>query len=230
MSVSIQLHPLVVLNVSDHLTRAKHLSNKKEWADLRVIGALLGKQEGRVLEIVNTIELSFTPSQEGNDAITMNEQFCAKRLDAYKKIFPDLDCLGWYSADFRNNDKPTVNDANVHKRMKHFSENPLYLKLNPESLEAKERSHIPFYLYELDAQLQFVRLDYELATADSERIAVDQVSKALDPNKKTSELSHNLQSTLNAVKFLRIKINFLISMVKSSEEVRKNHQFMRKLN
>ena len=160
----------------------------------------------------------------------MNEKFCAKRLDAYKKIFPDLDCLGWYSADLKNNDLPEPCDIGLHKRMYHFSENPLLLKFNPLSKEARERSHIPYYLYELDAQQQFARQEYELATADSERIAVDQVSKALDPSKKTSELSHNLQSSLNAVKLLRIKVNFLISMVRSSEKVRKNHQFMRKLN
>ncbi len=41
MSVSIELHPLAVLNISDHLTRAKYMSAK--GSEYRVIGALLGK-------------------------------------------------------------------------------------------------------------------------------------------------------------------------------------------
>lgn len=57
MSISIQLHPLTVLNITDHHTRGKYLSQKDQ--PFRIIGALLGKQEGRVMEIVNTVELSF---------------------------------------------------------------------------------------------------------------------------------------------------------------------------
>lgn len=57
MSVSIQLHPLAVLNISDHLTRAKYLTGKDK--DYRVIGALLGTQSGRNIDIVNTVEVKF---------------------------------------------------------------------------------------------------------------------------------------------------------------------------
>ena len=39
MSVSIQLHPLVVMNVTDHLTRSKYLSKDK---GVKAVGALLG--------------------------------------------------------------------------------------------------------------------------------------------------------------------------------------------
>jgi hypothetical protein len=73
-------------------------------------------------------------------------------------------------------------------------------------------------------------LDYTLASSDSERIAVDNVAKAVDPNAKTSTLSTNMVASLNALKILRRKIKFLIDIVKNSEEVRKNHEFMRKLN
>jgi hypothetical protein len=69
-----------------------------------------------------------------------------------------------------------------------------------------------------------------LATSDSERIAVDHVVKAVDPNAKSSVLSQNLQSSLNALKLLRKKLKFLIAIVKNSDEVRKNKEFMRKLN
>lgn len=55
--VSIQLHPLVIMNVSDHFTRARHQNPSERH--IRVIGALLGKQQGRVLELVNTVEFSF---------------------------------------------------------------------------------------------------------------------------------------------------------------------------
>ena len=40
-AVSIVVHPLVVLNVTDHLTRARYQLAKEPY--VRVIGALLGK-------------------------------------------------------------------------------------------------------------------------------------------------------------------------------------------
>lgn len=55
-----------------------------------MLGVLLGKQEGRVLDLINSIEIKF--DKNGN----IDEAFAAKRLAAYKKMFPNLDCLGWY--------------------------------------------------------------------------------------------------------------------------------------
>lgn len=63
MSVSIELHPLAVLNISDHLTRTKYMTGKD--SNYRVIGLLLGKQTGRSLDIVNTIEIKFKSNQKG---------------------------------------------------------------------------------------------------------------------------------------------------------------------
>ena len=65
MSVSIQMHPLVVLNISDHFNRAKYLNGID--SDYRVIGVLLGKQEGRSLDIVNTVEIKFVTDRSGKE-------------------------------------------------------------------------------------------------------------------------------------------------------------------
>lgn len=154
-----------------------------------------------------------------------------RRLESYKKNFPELDCIGWYSADFSNSDEPQPIDSQLQKTVQQFSENPLYLIMNPSSQEAMEKKTLPYFLYEYEQQRQrFIRLDYNLATSDSERISVDHVAKAIDPNAKTSVLSQNMLSTINAVKILRRKIAFLIDIVTHSPEVRSNHDFMRKLN
>ena len=103
--------------------------------------------------------------------------------------------------------------------------------MNPESSDAQQKSKLPYFLYELKKESgTFERLEYSLATSDSERISVEHVAKAIDPNARTSALSQNLLSTLNAIKILRKKVKTLIELVKGSEEVRKNHDFMRRLN
>ena len=148
MSVSISLHPLAVLNISDHLTRDMY--QKGQDSNYRVIGVLLGKQHGRSLDIVNTVEIKFRKDkgQEQRDGI--DERFCQERLEAYKKLFPDLDCIGWYSAQGGKLDAPTPADLVLHKKFQKFTENPLLAILSPESAEATKKKILPLFLYELE--------------------------------------------------------------------------------
>lgn len=54
-SVSISLHPLVILNISEHWTRLT-----AQVGSVPTLGALIGKQKDRTLEIMNSFELSYT--------------------------------------------------------------------------------------------------------------------------------------------------------------------------
>lgn len=81
-SVSISLHPLVILNISEHWTRQRaeegtsvqgifnyyicefYLSNFTQsipnfFLSNLVLGALIGKQNGRHIEIMNSFELAY---------------------------------------------------------------------------------------------------------------------------------------------------------------------------
>jgi len=103
--------------------------------------------------------------------------------------------------------------------------------LSPESKEAAQKKALPLFIYESVAPSGFVRQDFSLASSDSERIAVDHVTKAIDTSTlaTTSQISTGMTASLNALKLLRRKVKFLIDIVKQSPEVRANQNFMRKL-
>ena len=73
-------------------------------------------------------------------------------------------------------------------------------------------------------------MEFSPASEESEQIAVDCVSNAVDPNAKYSALQQRMAAPINAVKILRTKLNFIITAVKKSPEVRQNKNFMRRLN
>jgi len=180
------------------------------------------------LDIVNTVELKFS-----GDAI--DEPFTVSRLDSYKKIFPDLECIGWYTAQRKQTDAPAPNDAILQKKFQAFCENPLLAILSPESEEAARKKILPLFIYEY-GQLSagnsgFFRQEFSLASSDSERIAVDHVQKAIDTSTlaTTSQLSTGMTNSLNALKILRQKLKALIETVRNRPEIRSNHTFMRKL-
>ena len=89
------------MNIADHFTRAKYRQEPGTGnRGYRVIGCILGRQEGRTLEIMNSVETRFEhedPRDPNVTAITIDEQFTAGRVAAYKEMFPDLDAVGWYS-------------------------------------------------------------------------------------------------------------------------------------
>ena len=90
--------------------------------------------------------------------------------------------------------------------------------MNPGSESAQSKKQIPIFLYETNQQAKiFEQLDFQLAQSEDERIAVDNVAKAIDPNAKQSSTSINLVSIVNAVKLLRRKIKFLVDIFEQSD-------------
>ena len=120
-SVAIALHPLVIMNVSEHWTRLR----AQDGIPQVIIGALIGKQKGRNLEIMNSFELLF----EVVDGVpVIDSSYYHQKEEQFKQVFPDLDFLGWYTTG----DAPTESERAVHKQIcEQINESPVFLKLNP---------------------------------------------------------------------------------------------------
>jgi COP9 signalosome complex subunit 6 len=120
---SVQLHPLVLLNISDQLTR--HLSDdgkfssnqpgtftshafKYFWKCHIVIGALLGLQNGRAIEIITSYPLLLDASK-----LSLDRKFFESEQELIKQVFPNYEFLGWYSVG----QQPVKQDITLHKQV-----------------------------------------------------------------------------------------------------------------
>ena len=77
-SINVQLHPLVLLTLSDHITR-----QKLQGHDERIIGAIIGEQRGREV----SMEAAFickTVSDPPNGDLLLDEDFFQARLEQCK--------------------------------------------------------------------------------------------------------------------------------------------------
>ena len=97
------------------------------------------------------------------------------------------------------------------------------LIMNPLSNEAQNKKRLPLFIYEAkqtqedvisQSKVQFVPVEFTLASSDSEQISVNDVAHAYDKDAKVSNISQHMASALNAVKILRTKVNFLMEAVK----------------
>ncbi|KAL6203606.1 hypothetical protein ACLB2K_027306 [Fragaria x ananassa] len=203
--LTFKLHPLVMVNISDHYSRVKSQMNPPIAAHSatattttngseaavetasssssssaaapspRVFGCVIGVQRGRTVEIFNSFELLYDPETH-----SLERGFLEKKQELYKKVFPNFYILGWYSTG----SDAQESDMTIHKALMDINENPVYVLLNPVINPAQKDLPITIYESELHVidgvpQLIFVSSSYTIEvghTVEAERISVDHVA------------------------------------------------------
>lgn len=65
---------------------------------MQVIGALIGKQEGRNIEVMNSFELL---SHTVEEKIIIDKEYYYTKEEQFKQVFKELEFLGWYTTGGR---------------------------------------------------------------------------------------------------------------------------------
>ncbi|XP_055809385.1 COP9 signalosome complex subunit 6a-like [Solanum dulcamara] len=210
--LTFKLHPLVILNISDHYTRVKSQFIVNSGADSppqppRVFGCVIGVQRGRTVEIFNSFEFLYDPSTQ-----SLDRAFLEKKQELYKKVFPNFYILGWYSTG----SDAQESDMHSHRALMDINESPLYVLLNPSINHAQKDLPITIYESELHIidgipQLIFVQASYTIETVEAERISVDHVAhlKPSDGGSAATQLAAHLTGTHSAIKMLNSRIRVL---------------------
>ncbi|KAL7248954.1 hypothetical protein ACSBR1_011179 [Camellia fascicularis] len=220
--LTFKLHPLVIVNISDHYTRLKSQSqpppphNHRNGGESttttsppppRVFGCVIGVQRGRTVEIFNSFELLYDPSSH-----SLDRSFLEKKQELYKKVFPNFYILGWYSTGSEADES----DMHIHKALMDINESPVYVLLNPSINHAQKDLPVTIYESELHVidgipQLIFVRSSYTIETVEAERISVDHVAhlKPSDGGSAATQLAAHLTGIHSAIKMLNSRIRVL---------------------
>ncbi|CAO3633648.1 unnamed protein product [Cunninghamella echinulata] len=227
--LSISIHPLVLLNISDHYTISKLQNPSKNG----IYGAILAQQSGRDIDIINSFELPFDDTTK-----TIDETYLTTKLEQLRQVFPHLDFMGWYTIGVA----PTELDLKIHDQLLNRNESSLFLQLDPHALSGNEHRSLPIDLYESmydthhDApRLVFVKTSYKIETIEAERIAVDHVAKP-DISSTQSSLGSSLGSYLttqkNATIMLHARLQFLQQYLQDTKNgvIPMDHDIIRQIS
>ncbi|XP_062125670.1 COP9 signalosome complex subunit 6 [Drosophila sulfurigaster albostrigata] len=222
-SVTISLHPLVIMNISEHWTRFRAQHGEPR----QVYGALIGKQKGRNIEVMNSFELK---TDEIADETIINRDYYNKKEQQYKQVFSDLDFIGWYTTG----DSPTASDIKIQKQIAEINECPIMLQLHPL---ARSVDQLPVKLFESlidlvdgEATMLFVPLTYTLATEEAERIGVDHVARmTTNESGEKSVVAEHLVAQDSAIKMLNERIKIVLKYIKDVEagKLQANQEILR---
>ena len=228
------IHPLVIINIADHQARevaeCKHYDSAKPP---RILGALFGVQKDQRVEVMNSVELPYKIDDEKN--IRIDDDAFAEDTDLHKQIYPEHECLGWYSTCLAIQNE----DETFHQRFKEYNESPLYLTMNPKI--SKQSKNLPINIYRMETKKKskndnnlvnvFVSLDYKIVSEPAERIATDEVLQTKDLATKGSLIEPEFEILSNAIDSLQQRIKLLIDYLNKieSNQIKPNDQILRNI-
>lgn len=79
-SVSVSLHPLVILNISEHWTRL----TAQFGNTVPTLGALIGKHKDRTIEIMNSFELSYNVLED--KSLVIDRDYYNSKEEQFKQV------------------------------------------------------------------------------------------------------------------------------------------------
>ncbi|CAO3578883.1 unnamed protein product [Absidia cylindrospora] len=228
--LTISIHPLVLLNVSDHYTRTKLQTQSDQ---VNICGAILAEQSGRDIDIINSFEVPLD-----HTTMTINQGYLATKLEQLKQVFPHLDFIGWYSTGT----VPTERDLKIHQQFLTKCESSLFLQLDSRAISGENPKTLPVRMYESIydmsqeiPRLVFVKNSYKIETNEAERIAVDHVAKP-DMSSTDSSLGSSLGSYLttqkNAAIMLHSRLQFLQNYLQDTKNgvIPVDHDILRQIS
>lgn len=201
--LQIHLHPLVLLTISDHITR--HVSRGRQDP---IVGALLGRQHGREISLEFAFECEVIHGN-GDDFI-LDDSWFRDRLQQYKDVHkvPPLELVGWFTTAPTTGPQPS--HVPIHQQiLQDYNETAVLLTFHPLALSegVAVGGKLPLTIYEsvyvsvkadgqsfgqdhgrmeiegqdvsLESQLElrFRELPYSIETGEAEMIGVDFVAR-----------------------------------------------------
>ncbi|KAE8314716.1 hypothetical protein BDV41DRAFT_533578 [Aspergillus transmontanensis] len=190
----IQLHPLILLTISDHITR--HAARSQQGP---ILGALLGQQNGREITLEHAFECIVKEGPNGEPQLP-NEWF-NERVKQFKDVHkvPALDIVGWWSTAPPSG--PDATHLPIHRQiLQYYNESAVFLAFHPSQVKGASANggKLPLTVYEsvyegenaaesektmqVDGEeqslsIRFRELPYFVETGEAEMIGIDTVAR-----------------------------------------------------
>lgn len=175
--LAVQLHPLVLLTVSDYITR--HTLRQQKGP---IVGAIFGQQNGRNF----TLEHAFECKLSGDNDTPLDSEWFLKRVEQYREVHkvPALDLVAMSMSSSADGPQPAHLPVLNQAQSLVGNDNIMLLLFQLDMVDKMEGGKLPIGLYEPykepvgeQSEMRFRELSFEVETGDAEMIGVDFVAK-----------------------------------------------------
>ncbi|CAD6192736.1 unnamed protein product [Caenorhabditis auriculariae] len=213
------IHPLVVMQISEHFSR---LRVQEKVQDLRVYGAVLGRQSGRTVEMINSFAFKmYTDETTGRESF--NLAHFEARARQYAEVFPEISVVGVYctgsEAELIEVDRNVLTTFSQLKA----TDSPVLLKMNTATGGNDRR--LPLYVFEGDSSAteekpgNLAIAEWQLILENSERVGVNHIAKlsTKDGQETGSANAKQYRSQKSAIDMLVSRIELILAYLAEVE-------------
>lgn len=197
---TVSVAPLVLLSVADHYGRSAKGTRK------RVVGVLLGQNDGKNVRVSNSYAVPFEEDDKDPSVWFLDHNFVESMNDMFKKINAREKLIGWY----HSGPKLRASDLEINELFKRYTPNPLLVIVDVQPKEVGIPTDAYFAVEEIKddgttTSKTFVHTPSIIEAEEAEEIGVEHLLRDIR-DVAVGTLSTRITSQLQSLQGLHLRL------------------------
>ncbi|KAJ4378783.1 proteasome regulatory particle subunit [Didymella sp. IMI 355093] len=197
---TVSVAPLVLLSAADHYGRQAKGTRK------RVVGVLLGQNDGKNVRVSNSFAVPFEEDEKDPSVWFLDHNYVESMNDMFKKINAREKLIGWY----HTGPKLRASDLEVNELFKRYTPNPLLVIIDVQPKEVGVPTDAYFAVEEIKddgttTSKTFVHTPSIIEAEEAEEIGVEHLLRDIR-DVAVGTLSTRITSQLQSLQGLHLRL------------------------
>ncbi|KAF2097618.1 Mov34-domain-containing protein [Rhizodiscina lignyota] len=197
---NVSVAPLVLLSVADHYGRSAKGTRK------RVVGVLLGQNDGKNVRVSNSFAVPFEEDEKDPSVWFLDHNYVEGMNDMFKKVNAREKLIGWY----HSGPKLRASDLEINELFKRYTPNPLLVIIDVQPKEVGVPTDAYFAVEEIKddgttTNKTFVHTPSIIEAEEAEEIGVEHLLRDIR-DVAVGTLSTRITSQLQSLQGLHLRL------------------------
>lgn len=197
---NVSVAPLVLLSAADHFGRSGKTLRK------RVVGVLLGQNDGKNVRVSNSFAVPFEEDEKDPSVWFLDHNYVESMNDMFKKVNAREKLIGWY----HSGPKLRASDLEINELFKRYTPNPLLVIIDVQPKEVGVPTDAYFAVEEIKddgttTTKTFVHTPSIIEAEEAEEIGVEHLLRDIR-DVAVGTLSTRITSQLQSLQGLHLRL------------------------
>ncbi|KAI9692637.1 MAG: proteasome regulatory particle subunit [Bogoriella megaspora] len=197
---NVSVAPMVLLSVADHYGRSVKGTRR------RVVGVLLGQNDGKNVRVSNSFAVPFEEDEKDPSVWFIDHNYIESMNDMFKKVNAREKLIGWY----HSGPKLRASDLEINELFKRYTPNPLLVIIDVQPKEVGVPTDAYFAVEEIKddgttTTRTFVHTPSTIEAEEAEEIGVEHLLRDIR-DVAVGTLSTRITSQLQSLQGLHLRL------------------------